>query len=291
LIAFSILHLSVNKNRPSLPIKLSMIKNFFLFFKSKAFLINLGIAIVVLPLLFWIIFACLGSYTRHNETVDVPDFKDLKIKQLDDFVKDKEMGYEIIDSLWDPTLQKGVVIRQEPEAGAKIKEGRKVYLYVTATTPPMIAMPKLEDLSVRQAVAVCESYGLKSQISYVNDPCNGCVVKQLYNKKRIEPGTPIRKGETISIEAGKGEDNSGGGFAVPKLIGLSFRAARGKMTDLGLDWVLIADPGIKDTLNATVYQQEPMPGNNQRLIAGSTIDLYITNNKSKADSAADGKNP
>lgn len=256
-------------------------KKIFAFLKSRVFLINLAIAVVALPLLFWIIFAWIGSYTRHNEFVDVPDFKDLKIRQLDAFVKDKQIGYEIIDSLWDPKLQKGVVIRQDPEPGSKVKQGRNIYLYVTATLPPMIAMPKLEDLSTRQATAVCESYGLKVVFKAVPDPCNGCVVKQLYKGKRIEPGKPILKGETVTLEYGKGEGESGDGFAVPDLVGMNFRAARGKLTDLGLEWTLIADPGVKDTLNATIYDQDPAPGRGRTLIQGATIDLRVTNDKKK----------
>lgn len=258
-----------------------MFKKILDFLKSRIFLINLGIAIVALPLLFWIIFSWLGSYTRHSDFVLVPDFKDLKIRQLEDFVSDKDISYEIIDSIWDPKLQKGVVIRQDPDPGDSVKEGRKIYLYVSAVNPPTISMPKLEDLSVRQAVSVCESYGLLTKLTAVDDPCDGCIVKQLYNNKRIEPGTPIRKGETILLQYGKGEDKSGEGFPIPDLVGMSFRSARGKMTDLGLEWVLIADPGLKDTLNAVIYEQEPAPGRGQRMIAGSTIDLKITSDKSK----------
>lgn len=287
----SILHLRARANRyvnlPDIP----MLKKILSFLKSRIFLINLGIAIVVVPLFFWLIFLWLGSYTGHDDFVAVPDFKDLKIRQLDDFVKDKNIAYEIIDSIWDPKLQKGIVIRQDPDAGDSVKEERKVYLYVSAVNPPTISMPKLEDLSTRQATAVCESYGLRVTFKQVPDPCAGCVVKQLYKGKRIEPGTPILKGEAIELQVGKGEDGSGEGFAVPNLIGMSFRSARGKMTDLGLEWVLIADPGLKDTLNATIYAQEPSPGKNQRMIPGSTIDLSITGDKSKLKRDTTGEMP
>jgi beta-lactam-binding protein with PASTA domain len=181
-----------------------MFKRLFEFIKSRAFLINLGIAIIALPLVIWIIFGWLGSYTRHNDYVTVPDFKNLKIRQLEEFVADKNVEYEIIDSIWDPKLQKGLVIRQDPEPGSKVKDGRKIYLYVTAVQSPKIAMPKLEDLSMRQAQAVCESYGLLVDFKYVEDPCNGCVVKQMYNGKRIEPGTLIEKGQKVTCQVGKG---------------------------------------------------------------------------------------
>ncbi len=265
-----------------------MIKNSVAFFKSRQFLINFGIAIIALPVFFWLIFTWLSSYTHHNdEALLVPDFKDLKISTLNNFVSDKKISYEIIDSIWEPKLQKGVVVKQDPEPGAKVKEGRKIYLYVTSVLPPMINMPKLEDLSLRQAVAVCQSYGLVPNPKAIENPCDGCIVKQEYNGKRIEPGTPIKKGSSITLYYGKGENGSAKEFAVPKLVGLTFRQARGKMMDLGLEWVVVADPGVKDTLNATVYSQEPKPGRDRTLIQGATLDLRVSNDKSKAGSNED----
>ena len=242
---------------------------------------NLGIAIILLPLIFWLVLTWLASYTRHDEYVLVPDFHDLKIRQLDDFIADKNLGYMIIDSLWDPKLQKGIVIRQDPDAGDSVKQGRTIYLYVSATTPPTMNMPKLEDLSLRQAMAVAESYGLKLKPFPTDDPCDGCVVRQEYKGKRIEPGSPVRKGETIVIYVGEGEGQSVDGFPVPDLIGMNYRAARGKLLDMKLDWVVIADRGVKDTLNAIVYAQNPSPEKNVRLIRGATIDLMVTNDQSK----------
>jgi eukaryotic-like serine/threonine-protein kinase len=266
-----------------------MIKRFFSFLKSRAFFINLGIALITLPLLVWVIFAWLSSFTRHEEFVHVPDFKNLKIRQLETFATDKNIQYEIIDSIWDPTLQKGIVIRQDPDAGDSVKEGRTVYLYVTAQNPPKMAMPDLEgstgiSLSSRQAVRICESYGLKCSLYPVPDDRKDLVVQQLYKGKHIPPGTPIEKGSLITLHVGKGKENSGEGFPIPDLVGTTFRSARGKMTDLGLEWVLIADPGTKDTLNAIVYRQDPSPGRNGKLLPGATIDLHITNDKGKLNS-------
>lgn len=267
---------------------MNKLRDIFIFIKSRTFLLNLGIAIVALPLLFWLILAWLSHYTRHNDFVTVPDFKDLKTGQLDAFVADKNIGYEVIDSIWDPKLQKGIVLKQDPYAGEKVKEGRKIYLYVTSSLPPEINMPDLTGesnhnaLSERQAVRVCESYGLKYVIKMVDDARKDLVVGMYYNKKPIAPGTLIEKGSTIRLDVGRGEGESSGSLAIPNLVGMSFRAARGKMIDLGLEWVLIPDAGVKDTLNATVYNQEPAPNRDRQILPGATIDLRVSSDKSKA---------
>lgn len=85
---------------------ISRMKNISAFLKSRIFLINFGIAIVSIPLLLWIIFISMASYTTHNQSVDVPDFKNLKVRQLASFVENKGLGFEIIDSIWNPKLER-----------------------------------------------------------------------------------------------------------------------------------------------------------------------------------------
>lgn len=270
---------------------ISRMKNISAFLRSRIFLINFGIAIVSIPLILWIIFISMASYTTHNQSVDVPDFKNLKVRQLASFVENKGLGFEIIDSIWDPKLERGVVTKQDPEPGDKVKKGRKIYLYVTSIRPPMINMPKLEDLSLRQALAICESYGLLGFGKAVDGPCDGCIITQMYNNKRIIPGTLIAKGQTIMLLYGKGLNSSTQGCLVPQLVGLNFRAARGKLMDLGLEWMVVADAGIKDTLSAIVYQQEPKFGRDRRLVVGSVIDLHVTNDLSKINTRDSIQNP
>jgi len=109
------------------------------------------------------------------------------------------------------------------------------------------------------------------------------VVNQLYKGKRIEPGSPIEKGQSITLYIGKGEE-SNTDVSVPSLVGLTFRQARGKLMDMNLEWMVIPDDGVKDTLNAFVYQQNPAPGSGRKIIPGSTVDLFITFNKEKLGS-------
>lgn len=263
-------------------------KSVFAFLKSRSFLINFGSAVLGMLLLIWIIFGWLKLYTHHGDTVDVPDFVNQKLTQLDQFVEDKPVVYEVVDSLWDPKKPKGVVIRQDPQPGSKVKEGRKVYLYVTALVPPKIGMPQLENLSQRQAQYVCESYGLKAIFKLVNNSCNGCIVEQRYKGKRIETNAPIEKGSTVELFVGKGEEASGG-MRIPNLVGLTVRSARGRLIDMGIEWMIIADDGVKDTLNAYIYEQTPAPEGDRQIVPGSTIDLRVS--VSKAGDAEAEKEP
>ncbi len=182
-------------------------KDLFSYLKSSTFFKHLAFATVSLVLILWILFKLLGVYTHHGETAEVPDFKGKSIAELDGFVQDKNVGYIIIDSIYNPEEKPGIVIKQDPEAKSMVKHNRIIYLYVTSTQAPQMAMPKLVDRSTRQAVFMIESYGLKvGRITEVAGDCKGCVLKQFFDGKEIKPGDAIKKGSKIDLSVGKKED-------------------------------------------------------------------------------------
>ncbi|MBL7900533.1 MAG: PASTA domain-containing protein [Bacteroidia bacterium] len=184
------------------------------FFRSKKFLLHLLLAIVTLALILYATLTWLKGYTGHAEYVEVPDFKGQELKNLDAFVKEKEVSFQIIDSIYDPKLKKGTVLQQDPEPGTKVKHNRRVYLYVTSTVAPQMLMPKLIDRSERQARLIIETYGLKlGKISETPADCNGCVISQSTGGKEITAGSPVKKGSVINLVVGKKSNffNTSGG--------------------------------------------------------------------------------
>jgi eukaryotic-like serine/threonine-protein kinase len=176
---------------------------FISFIRSKYFLIQLGIILAVIFLIFFGTIKFLSSFTEHGHYVVVPDFTGKKITDLPEFIKDEDVSFQIIDSIYDPSEKSGIVLRQDPEAGIKVKHNRKVYLYVTGMVPPQVIIPKLIDRSERQAKLIISTYGLKlGKVEYKEADCNGCVLAQLHNGKEIAPGTAIKKGSVINIIVG-----------------------------------------------------------------------------------------
>ena len=254
--------------------------SFFKFIKTKKFFLHLGLSLFVSILSLWIGYKWVSSYTKHDITVKVPDFIGKPVASLNDFIKDKQLRYQIIDSIYSPQQTPRTIIRQDPEKENEVKENRVIYLSVTSMLPPMIEMPKLVDKSVRQAIAMVESYGLKANVKYVSAACKNCVTKQFYKGKEIEPGTRIKKGSAIELHVGKGNGENET-MALPNLMGLSFCDARTKIQYSALQvGNIIGDKTVKDTCEALVYRQTPT-GNNKEVITGTKIDLYITADKSK----------
>lgn len=175
------------------------------FIKSKQFLLHFSILLAVLVLCLFVTSKALAAYTDHGESVAVPDFKGKTMAELDAFVKGKDVGYKIIDSIYDPKGAPGVVIRQDPEPDMQVKHNRTVYLYVTGMVPPQIKMPKLVDRSERQARLIIETYGLRvGRITEREADCNGCVLSQsVRGKGEVEAGKDVKKGSIVDLEIGR----------------------------------------------------------------------------------------
>jgi beta-lactam-binding protein with PASTA domain len=182
-------------------------KNFISFLKSKQFLIQISIILVII---FGILFGTLtwlSSYTNHGKFVMVPDFKGQRVSDLEAFVKDKDVTYQIIDSIYDPKEKSGVVLRQDPEMNIAVKHNRTVYLYVTGMVAPQVIMPKLVDKSERLARLIINRLGLKvGSVTEKAADCNGCVLSQRMGGREIEYGKGLKKGSVIDLVIGR-KDN------------------------------------------------------------------------------------
>ncbi len=256
-----------------------MFKGIVQFIKSKAFLKNLVIYVILLTVICWGVLAWLASFTRHGETVTVPDFKGIKLAELDKFVADKHIRYQIIDSLYDPKSPKGVVVRQEPEPKALVKDNRIIYLYVTSLLPPGVIMPKLVDRSLRQATAMLASYGLKlGKVTHMPDECSNCVLEQLVKGRPVDPGKVIPKGTTVDLVIGQGFGKEE--VEVPCLYGLTKKDAELRLMALSLTLGEVVYDNKKDSLKSKVYEQTPACDQG-KVGTGTIVDLFLTTNKNK----------
>jgi beta-lactam-binding protein with PASTA domain len=257
-----------------------MIKGVFQFIKSKTFFKHFVVYIIAIFLLFWALMSWLKSSTHHGESITVPNFKHVKLADLDKFVSDKNVRYLVIDSVYDVKAEKGTVVKQEPEAGAEVKENRIIFLYVTSILPPSIQMPKLVDRSLRQAASMIASYGLKmGKPKYIPDQCANCVLDQLVKGKRIAPGEIVEKGTVVTLVIGKGLGDEEVG--VPCLYGLTRKEALNKLTENSLNIGSVVYDEPKDSLSSRVYKQSPSCGKETTINIGSSIDLFFSADKNK----------
>ncbi len=245
------------------------------FLRSKVFFINLAIAFVVCILSVYLVYSWMGRITHHGESISVPDLRGMDLEQLESFLENKSLNFEVVDSLFDGSKTGGIVLEQDPAPESKVKEGRTVYLTVNSATPPKVKMPDLINVSYRQAEAILQTFGLKvGELIYEPDLAKNAVLEQRYKGSGIKPGVEILKGSAIDLVLGDGLGSTE--VSVPLLIGLTRGEAmfvlKGSALNLGMVYY---DPGTKDSTEALIYKQEPESGVSSNINQGDAIDIYL----------------
>jgi hypothetical protein len=238
----------------------------FAFFKSKVFFKNLVAYLAFVLLLFIGLSIFLGSYTRPGQTFDVPDFvgDKVNIQDIDLYLKDIPLQYEVVETVFRTDLPEGTVFFQQPgptaKTGMQVKKNRSIKLRVS-TRSKMVEMPDLAGkASIRFAEQKLVNRGLKVTIEYVySAEGKNQVLEQKFNGKRIEPGTIVPFGAKIVLVVSKGKGDAE--IELPNMIGLTICEARQRLESVNVvaSFVCIdCEPGNADQeCLAVIYVQEP----------------------------------
>lgn len=246
------------------------------FFANKFFLINLFIAFIFIGVLGWLGLSFLDNYTKHGESITVPDLKNLTLEQTEQILKNKQLKFQIMDSTYIAGKLPLTVLEQSPEALSKVKQNRTIYLTVNSIIPPSVKMPNLKDVSLRQATLILESYGLKvGELIYKPDLAQNAVLEQQISGVPIAPMTSVNKGSVIDLVLGNGLGNTL--VSLPNLVGYKLEEAKfilqGSSLNIGL---VIVDKTVTDTLSAIVYKQSPLYSENLKLNMGESVDIFLS---------------
>lgn len=140
----------------------------------------------------------LQFYTRHGHYVVVPRLEGLQLEQAGKILSAQGLQVEVIDSIYDKDAVPGSIIDQTPKADNRVKEGRSIYVSMYSKSPQMVALPSLEDYSIRQAVALLNSIGFDNlTIEEVPSEFSGLVMKvesrgrRILENEQVPLGTPL----------------------------------------------------------------------------------------------------
>ena len=250
-------------------------------FKDNWILKNLAGAVVFFVLLFVVVAVGLDLITRHGKNVSAPDFTNLSVKAADSLARENGVGVKVVDSVFVKRLQGGVVYRQTPKAGAKVKKGRSIFLTINSVVPRKVVMPNLYGYSVTQARSELKNRGLNlGKLNYVKDIATNTVLGQYCGGRELSAGDLVVNGSDIDLKVGVGsEDNT---TVVPRVIGMKYISAVDALHDRFLNTGKVTfDPNIKtyaDSVDAVVYNQD-VAGVSKSL--GTPVNIFLTLDKSK----------
>lgn len=251
------------------------------FLISRKFIINFVLIIIAWVAIIWGTLSYFDSYTRFGEAIEVPNFLGNKVGDIPKLLKNKDISYKVIDSVYNPDLVEGTIIYQSPaptdSSGLKVKSGRVIKLRVSKRTR-LVSVPLVVSKSQRFAEALLLTQGLRTKIKFVpSNEDQGSVVRQRYR------GKPVVKGQRVPInsiiELTVGEKTTGEMVLVPNLRGLTIKESEERLEgQKGLRLFSVCNncETKQDSLTAKVQKQTPVAGDSSKIPAGSTITVFAS---------------
>ncbi len=182
-------------------------KDFINFLRSKVFLINLGLAALVLIVICFLVLQWLDSSTRHGEFVEVPDLAGLSVSEMRKSIEEADLRYEVIDSAdYNPDYPRFSIVEQDPKAGNRVKENRKIYVTVNPSGYKKVTVPNIIQVTQRNATSMLRAVGLDvEKVSYIDELGKDMVYYIRYKGKTIKPGDRLPKTSGIELVCGNGD--------------------------------------------------------------------------------------
>lgn len=177
------------------------------FLTSKTFLKQILLAVVAVFVLCFVLLKWLNVSTNHGDFETVPDLKGKSINVAQVELSDNNLVMKIQDSAnYNPDYPKFSVIEQEPLAGTKVKEDRKIYITLNPSGYRKMIIPNgLIDKTFRQVKPNMEALGFKiGKITYVNNIGKDMVLKLSHKGKTLKAGDKLAKTSVIDFQLGNG---------------------------------------------------------------------------------------
>lgn len=174
---------------------------------SKVFFAQILAVLAIFVGVSYLFFFWLTFTTNHGQEITVPDLSKLSAEEAEEKLAELDLDYIILDTVdFKPDFPKLTIVEQEPKAGAKVKEGRKIYLKINASTYTMVLVPDLIEKTYRQAVPTLEAVGLlEGTITYKPYLGKDMVLGMSLNGKPLKAGDKVLKSSKIDLVLGDGK--------------------------------------------------------------------------------------
>lgn len=182
-------------------------RNFINFLRSRTFLINLGLALLAAILVVVLALQWLKQSTRHGEFVQVPELTGLSVPEMRETIEEAGLRYEVVDSAnFDPEYPRFSIIDQNPPAGNKVKDNRKIYVTVNPSGYKKVTVPDIVQVTQRNATSMLRAVGLEvDKVTYIDELGKDMVYRIRYQGKDISPGYKLPKTSAIELVCGNGK--------------------------------------------------------------------------------------
>lgn len=207
--------------------------------------------VLVIGIGFYVLFDSfiMPSYTRHDTSVQVPNVEDRPFDEAKTAMERKGLSVQRQVGRYNPNVDRGIVVDQTPLASATVKPGRRVYLTVNTGEVPMVNIPDLNGVSVREAKNRISSARLEVgtvQPDSIPSPYANTITRQ-----SPAPGDSLQRGATVDLwySTGLGDRS----VEIPNVVGRTVADAQQLLLQSQLRFIVV-DTAATD---ASSTQQSP----------------------------------
>lgn len=178
------------------------------FLTSSTFFKNLFFAIVIVILFLVAFVKFLDFSTNHGEEIKVPNLSKMKLEIAEEKLDEEGLEVFLLDTVeFRPEFPPYSIVEQDPIAGSKVKDGRKIYVKLNAGGYAMVTFPDLKNKTFRQATNALRALGLvEGKLKYVPDLAKDIVLEVSYKGKPVKAGDKLMKNSKIDFVLGDGKD-------------------------------------------------------------------------------------
>ena len=179
------------------------------YLSSRVFFGQLAAALVILAVLTYLFMHWLTFTTDHGHEITVPNLAKLTEEQVEDKLDKLDLDYVVLDSVdYNSDYPKYSVVEQDPLPGAKVKEGRKVYIKINPSAFSAVRIPDLLYKTYREAILTLKALGLEEgKVTYVPKLGKDMVLEMRYKGRNLKIGERVLKSSKIDIVLGDGLEN------------------------------------------------------------------------------------
>ena len=174
---------------------------------SRVFFVQILIAVAIIAVLGYLFMHWLTFTTDHGHEIMVPDLRKLTVEQVEEKLNELDLDYVLLDSVdFRSEFPKFSVVEQDPVPGAKVKEGRKVYIKINASGFSSVKIPDLIEKTYREAVPTLKALGLEEgTITYIPNLGKDMVLEMRYKGRNLKVGDRVLKSSKIDLVLGDGK--------------------------------------------------------------------------------------
>jgi beta-lactam-binding protein with PASTA domain len=176
---------------------------------SRVFFGQAFLALVILAILSYFFIHWLTFTTDHGHEITVPNLSKLTEEQVEEKLDELNLDYVLLDSVdYNSDFPKYSVVEQDPLPGAKVKEGRKVYIKINASCFSSVRIPDLIQKTYREAIPTLKALGLEEgTVTYIPNIGKDMVLEMRCKGRNLNVGDHVLKASKIDLVLGDGKES------------------------------------------------------------------------------------